>query len=185
VLIDQPLTILELLVIGADGVHSHVRQLMWDYAAQKEPGTIPESDKSAMFTQYRGMFGVSDKIPADLGNADVNICYGHGVTKLIFTQPGMVYWAVCFKDEFSQPPKRYRPGTAEQDEVAHRFKDIQMTGKSTFADFWDNKTRGGILNIEEGILDKWYAGRIVLVGDSAHKVRLTATATPLALYHLS
>jgi hypothetical protein len=161
------------LVIGADGVHSHVRQLMWEYAAKEEPGTIPESDKSVMFTQYKAMFGVGKKaaIP-ELGNSDVNLCYGHGVTKLIFTQPGMVYWAVSFKDEYSQPPKRYRPNAAEQNEVANRFKDIQMTEKTTFGDLWDSKSWGGVLNLEEGILGKWHSGRIVLVGDSAHKVRL-------------
>jgi FAD dependent monooxygenase len=146
---------------------------MWDYAAKEEPGTVPESDKSAMFTQYKGMFGVGTKaaIP-ELGDADVNICYGHGVTKLIFTQPGIVYWAVCFKDEYSQPPKRYRSNATEQDEVASKFKNLQMTEKTTFGDLWNSKTRGGILNIEEGILDQWHSGRIVLVGDSAHKVRL-------------
>jgi FAD dependent monooxygenase len=145
---------------------------MWDYAAKEEPGTIPESDKSAMFTQYKAMFGVGTKatIP-ELGNADVNLCYGHGLTKLIFTQPDTVYWAVCFKDEYSQPPKRYRPNAIEQNVLASRFKDIQMTEKTTFGDLWDSKTRGAVLNIEEGILHRWHSGRIVLVGDSAHKVR--------------
>lgn len=35
------------MVIGADGVHSLVRQLMWDYASEFEPGTIPENEKKS------------------------------------------------------------------------------------------------------------------------------------------
>jgi FAD dependent monooxygenase len=159
------------IVIGADGVHSLVRELMWDYAAKKDPSLIPDSDKKALFTQYKGIFGVSDQgeLP-DLGPADVNIVGGQDVTKLLFTQPGIAYWALIYKDEYSQPPKPFKPDQKEQEEIAQRFKDIKLTENLTFGALWKNKTRSGTLNIEEGILDKWHAGRIVLVGDSAHKV---------------
>lgn len=118
-----------------------------------------------------GIYGVSEqKDLPDLGPADVNMVFGHDVTKLLFTQPGIAYWAIVYKDEYSQPPKPYRPDTKEQEEVAHRFKDIKLTENLRLDDLWKNKTRVGLLNIEEGILDKWHAGRIVLVGDSAHKM---------------
>jgi FAD dependent monooxygenase len=50
------------MVVGADGVHSLTRQLMWDYAAEHDPSAIPESDKNrnALFTDYKGIYGVSD-----------------------------------------------------------------------------------------------------------------------------
>jgi FAD dependent monooxygenase len=160
------------LVIGADGVHSVVRQSMWDYAAEHEPNAIPESDKKAMYTQFKGIFGVSDQgdLP-DMGPADVHVILGQDVTKLLFTSLGNAYWAVVYKDEYSQPPKAYRPDAKEKDEVAERFKNVKMAERLTFGDLYEKKTRSGVLNIEEGILDKWHAGRIVLVGDSAHKVR--------------
>jgi FAD dependent monooxygenase len=152
---------------------------MWDYAAKNEPDAIPDSDKTSMFTQYKGIFGVSDtKNLARMGDADVNIIYGHAAGKLLFTQPGQAYWALVYKDEYSSPPKTWRPDEEEREAVADRFKDIQMTDKLTFEELWKNKSRGGLVNIEEGILDKWHSGRIVLVGDSAHKVRCSHIPAP-------
>jgi FAD dependent monooxygenase len=161
------------IVIGADGVHSPTRQLMWDYAKEKEPDAIPESDHSAIFSQYKGMFGVSDHgdLP-DLNDADVHIVYGEGATKLLFTQPGIAYWGITWKDEYSQPPQSHKATQAEQEEISERFKNLKMTENLTFGDLYESRTRSTVLNIEEGILDQWHAGRIVLVGDSAHKVRL-------------
>jgi 2-polyprenyl-6-methoxyphenol hydroxylase-like FAD-dependent oxidoreductase len=84
-------------------------------------------------------------------------------------------WSVVYKDEHSSPPKPYKPDAKEQEEVAKRFKDLDITENIKFKDLWESKTRFGMLNIEEGVLDKWHAGRIVLVGDSAHKVSSTLT----------
>lgn len=144
---------------------------MWDYAAKNEPGAIPESDKQALFSQYKAIFGVSNNsnLP-DLGPSDINVITGEKSTKLLFTQPGIAYWAVIWRDEYSQPPKPYKANEKEQEQLAQRFKDIKMTDNLTFESLWKNRTRSGALNIEEGVLDKWHAGRIVLVGDSCHKV---------------
>jgi FAD dependent monooxygenase len=49
---------------------------------------------------------------------------------------------------------------------------MPITENITFGDLWKTKTRHGLIAIEEGVLDKWHAGRIVLVGDAAHKVSL-------------
>jgi len=169
------------IVVGADGVHSLTRQLMWNYAAKEEPGAVPESDKTAIFSQYKGVFGVTNQgdLP-DIGDADTNVVLGDGSTKLLFTQPGIAYWGITWKDEYSCPPKPYKPSLDEQEQVGERFKDVKMAENLTFGDLWKNKSRSAVLNIEEGILDTWHAGRIVLVGDSAHKVSTAPSSTPIA-----
>jgi 2-polyprenyl-6-methoxyphenol hydroxylase-like FAD-dependent oxidoreductase len=160
------------ILVGADGVHSLVRQIMWDYASEKEPDAMPESDKKALFTQYKGIFGVSNRgdLP-DMGPADVHVVLGEDTTKLVFTQNDHVYWAITYKDEYSAPPKQFKPDQKEQDTIAQKFKDLKIAETLTFGHLYENKTRSGVLNIEEGILEKWHVGRIVLVGDAAHKVR--------------
>lgn len=162
------------IVIGADGVHSSVRSQMWDYAGKFEPNVVPESDKSVLFSEYDAMFGVSkmEGHHKDYGMAaaETNVVFGHGVTVLFFQQSGEQYWAIVYKDKYNQPPKRFKATDGDIDAVAKRFLDLQLNEHIKFSDLWDARTRVGLLTIEEGVLSQWHAGRMVLVGDSAHKV---------------
>lgn len=162
------------MVIGADGVHSTVRTQMWDYASKFEPSTIPESDKSALFSEYDAMFGVSKlkgkAEDCDVAAAETTVVFGQGITKLFFQQSGMQFWALIFKDKLHQPPKRWKATDDDMEEVAKRFSDCALNETVRFRDLWETRTRAGLLSVEEGVLSQWHAGRIVLVGDSAHKV---------------
>lgn len=162
------------MVIGADGVHSLVRQLMWDYASEFEPGTIPENEKEVMrFSEFRGIFGVSTvKDSFNLGPADTHVILGQDNTKMVFTQHGKVYWGITFKDEAHLPEKRDKATEADIEAVAKNFADHPITEKIKVGDLWGTNIRNGLLTVEEGVLGKWYAGRIVLVGDSVHKVQI-------------
>lgn len=165
------------IAVGADGVHSVVRQQMWDYASEFEPETVPEADKLAMFSEYDAMFGVSKLTgePRDYGisASESNMIMGQGVTKLFFQQRGMQYWALVFKDKYNQPPKRSKATDQDLEDVATRFSEVPLNENVKFKDLWGTRTRAGLLTIEEGVLSQWHAGRIVLVGDSAHKVSLS------------
>ncbi|KAI4955882.1 hypothetical protein J4E91_000091 [Alternaria rosae] len=153
------------MVIGADGVHSHVRKLMWDHADKLEPGSIPETDKEVMsFGEFRGLFGVS-KVPdgAQLGTSDTHMILGQDVTMLLFSQMGRALWGVTFKDEFQKAERKDRATEAEIEAVAKRFADLPMTNDITLGDVWKTNERHGLLYVEEGVLSKWHAGRIVLM----------------------
>jgi FAD dependent monooxygenase len=166
------------IVIGADGVHSIVRSQMWYYASASEPETVPESDKSALFSEYDALFGVSklEGSHEDYGMAaaETNIVFGQGVTKLFFQQQGQQLWAIIFKDRYCQPPKKFKATDQDMEDVAQRFSDIALNEKVNFRQLWESRTRAGLLTLEEGVLSQWHAGRIVLVGDSAHKVGYNA-----------
>jgi len=159
------------MVIGADGVHSIARTQMWDYASEYAPESIPESDKQALFSDYLGLFGVS-KTVKDFGLSECHTVLGHGNTKIVFTQPGRVYWALMFRDEHNCPPKKVKLTEEEKEEIARKYWDSPITTQANFSDLWENRIRSGIVAVEEGVLDKWHTGRIVLVGDAAHKVSL-------------
>ncbi|KAL6705827.1 hypothetical protein ACN47E_006287 [Coniothyrium glycines] len=159
------------IVIGADGVHSKVRDFMWDYASQTDAASIVEADRNTFSAEYGGLFGVSNhKDEFHMGPSESNVIYGHGTTKLLFSQPGTVYWAVMFPIGKSQPPKRLPSGEEDMEKVAAQLADISMTETIKFGDLWSNRRRAGLINLEEGVAKKWHAGRIVLVGDSASKM---------------
>ena len=161
------------MVIGADGVHSVVKDMMWDYADKSEPGTVPESDKSAMVSELCTFFGVSNMDDSfGLEPAESNIIYGPNSARLLFTHPGKVMWAITFKDDMAQQLEKRKATQEELEACAKRFVDVHFTEQVKLDYLWENRTRSGLLNIEEGIVDKWHAGRIVLVGDSVHKVCL-------------
>ena len=168
------------IVIGADGVHSAIRDQMWSYANNAEPNAIPESDKSAMFSEFGGYFGVSKmKDSFGLSPSESNITFGHDHSKLLFTQPGIVYWCVVFKDVLSRPPRRRKGGQEDIEAVTKRYANTAFTEKLKLSDLLETRTeKCGLLNFEEGVLSRWHAGRIVLVGDSAHKVRLHSWKHP-------
>lgn len=145
---------------------------MWDYAAQYEPGSIPGSDKEVMISQFQAIFGVSTQEEKfGLGPADSHVILGHDDAGLLFTQPGKAYWAVIIKDEYKKPALRTKATEADIEAAAKKYANRPMTEKVTLGDLWKTNTRHGLLTFEEGVLSKWHAGRLVLVGDSAHKVQ--------------
>lgn len=40
----------------------------------------------------------------------------------------------------------------------------------TIKDLWDVRVKASMVPLEEGVLKKWSHGRVVLIGDSVHKV---------------
>lgn len=175
------------IVIGADGVHSVVRPQMWSYASKHDPNVIPESDKSKLFSEYDTLCGVSHLAgnPEDWGLeiAETNVIYGQGVTKLFFQQQDKQMWAIIFKGKYSQPPKRQKATEEDMEEVAERYSDLALHEKVKFKDLWNTRIRAGLVTLEEGVLSQWHAGRIVLVGDSAHKVSFAQNPTPHRKQH--
>lgn len=134
------------IVIGADGVHSKVRDFMWDYASEIGATSIVEADKNAFFTEIGGMFGVSNqKDEFGLSQGESNVTYGYRTSKLIFTQPGKVYWAIMYPVEKSRPPKSLRVSDADMEEMAARLGDLPVTEKVKFRDLWLNRTRAGLI----------------------------------------
>ncbi|KAF1838730.1 FAD/NAD(P)-binding domain-containing protein [Decorospora gaudefroyi] len=157
------------MVVGADGVHSMTRKLMWDYAEATSPGSIPATDKNIMISEFSAIFGVSTQEERfGLGPADSHVIFGHGDTKLLFTQPGKAYWALGYKS--ASGDAKGKASEEEVEAVAKKYADMPFTETVKLRDLWETRTRSGVLTIEEGVLTTWHAGRIVLVGDSAHKM---------------
>jgi FAD dependent monooxygenase len=108
--------------------YSLTRKLMWEYDSNTRTHSIPETDKSVIFSEFGGLFGVSMQQESfGLSSAESHVILGHGNTKLLFTQPGRVYWAIVFKEKVCKPAKRSKAMEAEVEAIARKHADQPMT----------------------------------------------------------
>lgn len=58
----------------------------------------------------------------------------------------------------------------EMDVFAESVADHPVSDSIVFGELWKKRDRAILVGLEEGVLQHWYHDRIVLVGDSVHKV---------------
>ncbi|KAE8138527.1 hypothetical protein BDV38DRAFT_281836 [Aspergillus pseudotamarii] len=156
-------------VAGADGVHSVVRQAI--EAACLADLRIPED---YFATKISCVYGISDPLPPSSRiTAGRNFTiYQASSSLLLFTgRNGVIYWFIFSSLDTTIPyseTKRYGDGDIE---VAFaRVAHIRVTPAVTFAEVFRNRRTAVMTPLEEGIALRWAAGRMVLMGDAAHKM---------------
>ncbi|KAL2807716.1 FAD binding domain protein [Aspergillus granulosus] len=158
------------MVVGCDGVASTVRQKMWENANRAVPGMISAAEMSCLKTRYKCLVGLSRGVP-NFDPGSMTVVHYDGFSFLLFTHPDLIFWFVFIQldQTYSYPhfPKYTQEDIASQ---AAALSGLQITEQVRFREIWDNRLRGELVNIEEGIFDHWHFGRTVLVGDAAHKV---------------
>ena len=106
-----------------------------------------------------------------LGINDMTFVCNKGYTIQILTQPDTVYFMIHHK--LSEPvrwPDRVRHTDKDAEQVAAKFADHRITDSLVFGDLWQSRSRGHLISLEEGVLEHFFFGRTVLIGDAAHKV---------------
>lgn len=107
-----------------------------------------------------------------LGERDMTVVHNARYSFLILTQPDHVFFFVFFRLEKSFTwPKRERYTDGEAEALAASVAEHPIAPTMVFGELWDKRYRGSLISIEEGVLEHWHHGRIVLAGDSVHKVR--------------
>ncbi|KAL8976008.1 MAG: hypothetical protein Q9205_007905 [Flavoplaca limonia] len=147
------------IVVGADGVHSTVREKMWERANRLEPGIIDVKEKKG--------FGPGEP---QMKN-ELSVVYNKGHSFLLGTQPRRCFYFVF--QRVKEPWTRYnRPRYTQEDaeKMAADVADMSVSDTMVFGELWQKRWRGAVVDIEEGVLNRWFYGRTVLVGDTAHKI---------------
>ena len=102
---------------------------------------------------------------------DLNVVHNDNYSHLYIMRPEAGYFFVHFKlDEPVTYPNRSRYTDEDMEKLANSIANHPMSDTLVFGEVWKRRIRASIVNLEEGVLDHWYHGRIVLAGDSAHKV---------------
>lgn len=154
------------LVIGADGAHSAVRGHM---AALMAPAAA-ERNAAPYLTTYR-CFWMRFPVLPGMAPGDASEAHGPAATTQFFAGETSAVAGLYEKlDAPTRTPPRYT--AADEAALVARWGHLPLTrgGGVTLADAYKHADQTGLVNLEEGVVADWScAGRVVLVGDAAHK----------------
>nr|ART34997.1 putative monooxygenase [Fusarium sp.] len=160
------------VVVGSDGVHSKVREIMWDKANALHPGIITVDEKRAMVTQYNAIVMASSPVPG-IGAHDMEITSNDKYSFLLLCQPDWISIIVHSKlpeDQQCTWPTRRRYSEADMEALVSKISERPVTDTVVFGELWKRHLKAQMISLEEGVLEYWTFGRIVRAGDAVHKV---------------
>jgi FAD dependent monooxygenase len=87
---------------------------------------------------------------------------------------GRVFWFIIQKlDRIYTYPNAPRYSPQDAVELCRKLQDVTIWREITVGDLWKTKIVVSMTGLEEGIFETWNFNRIVLLGDSVHKVSPT------------
>jgi hypothetical protein len=108
----------------------------------------------------------------ELGDKDLTVVHNDDYSHMFTMTPLAGYFFVFFR--LPEPvtfPSLPRYTDQDAHDLAAHIANHPVSETVLFGEVWKHRIRANVVNLEEGVLDHWYNGRIVLAGDSVHKVR--------------
>ena len=128
-----------------------------------------------MSVEFSCVFGISSPVAGLVAGEQVNALLKGSTIVTIHGKNGRVYWFVIQKlDQKYTYPNSPRFKATDIAPALHPLREVQLTPTVTFQMVWENAITVSMTALEENIFQKWHYGRMVLIGDSAHKVRTIA-----------
>ncbi|CAJ2508942.1 Uu.00g139680.m01.CDS01 [Anthostomella pinea] len=157
------------LVIGADGVHSKTRELMqrMGSAQSATDGALPAGP---MVTTYQSIFGRAPYTNQDIDKGNFVETHGPGMASQSMRTHDALYFSLIRR--LPEPTsERGRFTDEDMEDMAGAFAEVEVFPGIKFKELWParDQTNTQLLHQEEGLVDKWHHGRVVLVGDAIHK----------------
>ncbi|CAI6338035.1 unnamed protein product [Periconia digitata] len=175
------------LVIGADGAYSAVRKHMAIMGSEKETHDgeqqqqQQQQDKDLSYlTTYRCFWMRFPRLPG-INPGDMTEAHGPQATTQYFANEDSAVVAVYERlpQPTNRPPRRY----SDEDEAAFvakwghlplndnpNYQNREGIKVLTLGEAYSHNIQKGFINLEEGVVENWSrGGRVVLVGDAAHK----------------
>ncbi|KAL4758219.1 FAD-dependent oxidoreductase [Aspergillus foveolatus] len=139
------------ILVGADGIHSRMRQLMAERIGKEDPRLAIELVQG-FTSEYNCIFGVSNNQKSPfLANGTVhNVYYNQFSAVAAAGVDGLVFWFLFVKAAaVSRTPNCPRFSDVDAEALIEEFDDAN-----------------------EGVLKQWNHNRIVLMGDAVHKATI-------------
>ncbi|GAD94132.1 hypothetical protein ATEG_05898 [Paecilomyces variotii No. 5] len=165
------------ILVGTDGIHSHVRTLLSKHIGEVNE-TLSTEINNTFVTEYQVMFGISHHEPTASWLADgrtVILTYDDKCSGII-TKPraDRVFWFLVNKirrTEYAHLP-RYTQEDAQA--LIDKRGDLLIAPGHSIRELWDSRIKATLVPMEEGVVKKWSDGRVLLIGDSVHKFTINA-----------
>ncbi|KAJ4325102.1 hypothetical protein N0V84_003646 [Fusarium piperis] len=151
------------MAVGADGIWSTVR----DQIMANAPEGLFDQGSNPFEAPYAGVFGRTDCIEGLVPGSNINV-YQKGAHVQVFTSETEAQIIAYRRIPVSRERTHFGQNNAE--DAAKPWLQVPVAENVTFGDLWDSKSAGGSANFDEGVLRWWHWGRMVLVGDAAHKM---------------
>ncbi|KKY37359.1 putative flavo protein monooxygenase [Diaporthe ampelina] len=159
------------IIIGADGVYSKVRQCMQDLQSTALPGSVPPSQRRSPYTTtYRMYFGNTPVIPGlpRLQNWEGD---GEGYSTQLLMGSTRSWFALYEKLDGGPMKERTRYTEADKQALLDKWGHIFLAPGKTLKDVYALRSGAvGLINLEEGLVEKWHWRRVVLMGDAVRKL---------------
>ncbi|EKG12549.1 Monooxygenase FAD-binding protein [Macrophomina phaseolina MS6] len=158
------------IVVGADGIHSAIREEMWRLANELEPGYIPAGVKDAIPTEWGCIFAIS-KPTGDIKATDINVTHKKGGTLACMCGQGdRPFWFYFFKldkPHYGFPVPRFTK--EDEQRIVEKEGDLPATEQVRLKDLFANVEFSTTTALPHHVYPQFFFERIFLVGDSVHK----------------
>ncbi|KAF3769690.1 FAD/NAD(P)-binding domain-containing protein [Cryphonectria parasitica EP155] len=149
------------VVVGADGVNSSVRRHLANELSD------PKLAKP-FTTSYRGLFGWSTWTK---GIEEGHLYEMHGDKMSVQLIPGKDMVMFLVYDRLPADTREsVRYSDEEKKKLVEEVAEYFVTDTVQFKDLWGQAQWSFCSGLEEGTAEKWYGDRLVLVGDTVHKM---------------
>lgn len=178
------------VLIGADGTHSQVRKFLAEKISHIDPANINAgmlcvplslsitlglvSDQHSAFkSEYKAVFGVSRndaQRPFMPDGTMYNSYYSKYSAVAVTGVPGLVFWFLFIKTPLDRSSHVSRFAIDDLEAVIDQYKGTGVGPGFAIEDLWKARVKVSMAPLEEGVLSHWSHGRVLLLGDSVHKV---------------
>ncbi|KAI1757561.1 hypothetical protein F4782DRAFT_537103 [Xylaria castorea] len=158
------------VVIAADGVHSLARELIQRLGNGSSTSDDPKPT-SPMVPAYLSLFGHTRGIREDIALGDFAESHGPGIASQSTRLRDSMYFTVLKR--LQEPTSENERFTKEDvDRFAEEMSDVTIFPGIKLKEIWPRREETNVVltHQQEGVAEKWYHGRLVIVGDACHKM---------------
>jgi hypothetical protein len=141
------------------------------------PGTCDELSicHTGFTTEYKTIFAVSRNGRTEHfmpGGTVHNVYYDYYSAVAASGEPGLVFWFLFVKIPKTTTPNCPQFSDEDAQTVIDQYGHSKIGPNYTIRDLWETRVKASLVPLEEGVIKQWHNNRVLLMGDSVHKVSI-------------